>query len=81
MVKNPLIVDIEESKRIKFEVDWVDTNTFIPNEEGSLESAGTSLLLNTSIVYLKYLSNDQLELLRQVVVEAVDHELGKRCKK
>jgi len=61
-----------------FSCDWVDTNTFIPSPNGDLQEAGTCVLINNSIVYLSFLSEPQLQGLKQTILEAVDHELRKR---
>lgn len=69
-----------EIEKIKTEIafEWVDSNTYVTNENGNLVPAGTCLLINSTIIVLTPLSDDHLVELKRIVNEAVDHELAKR---
>jgi hypothetical protein len=71
-------IQVEEVHRQQFSTEWLDTNTFVPDESGNLAPAGTCLKVGPNIIYLKFLSDQQLAELKAQVVSAVNHEQSKR---
>jgi len=59
-------------------IDWVDSNTKILDQDGQVSPAGTAVLINNNIIFLSPLSTEQLQKLKDIVTQAVDHELSKR---
>lgn len=62
------------------DIQWCDTNSFIQVED-ALIAAGTCLKINSNILFLRAFDTSDLLRLKNVVVQAVNHELKKRKKK
>lgn len=63
---------------IEVEFDWTDSDTYVNDDRGELIPAGTVIKLISQIIFLTPLTEEQLNKLKTVVVDAVDHELSKR---
>lgn len=73
--KKTKVIDVTKSQ---FAVDWADSETCQKLPDGSIVKIGTVLLINNYIAYLSFYTKDQLQELKKIVSEAVDHELSKR---
>ena len=63
---------------MEFFADWCDSESLLINEKNEQVKCGTCLIINNHIIFLQPLKTNELESLRAIINEAIDHELNKR---
>lgn len=64
-------------ERVDTDFDWADSETLMQTDVGIVK-CGTCLKIANNIIFLNSYSSQQLDKLKRMVDEAVDHELHKR---